>query len=340
MIALHRLLSTLRRWIRPGRDARQLDDDLRNFVEMSTARRIREGGTPAEARRAALLEMGGVGQVRERVRDVRTGIWLDDVVRDIGYGLRMLNRNRGFAATAITSIGIGVGVTAAIFSFADAMLLRPLPVPRPGELYVIGTPDAVQGLGGSLSASYRDYLDVRDRTTSFAGLAAHGGVSAAFAESPAVSPRMVLGQTVSGNFFDVLGAAIVLGRGFQPSEDSVPGRDAVVVLGYEFWRDAFGGRSDIVGHRIQLHGQWFTVVGVVAEGLSVSRYAQSAFFVPWRWRRCCSTPTGCSRRATSECSTSAAACGRVRHWRSPEPNSQCSVRRSAASIPRPTPIVP
>ena len=280
MTAWHRLLSTLQHWIRPGRAERQLDDDLRNFVEMSAAQRIREGGSPAEARRAALLEVGGVGQVKERVRDVRPAVWLDDVVRDIGYGLRMLNRNRGFAATAITSIGIGVGVTAAIFSFADAMLLRPLPVPRPGELYVIGTADAVQGLGGSLSASYRDYLDVRDRTTSFAGLAAHGGVSAAFAESPAVSPRMVLGQSVSGNFFDVLGAAIVLGRGFQPIEDSVPGRDAVVVLGYEFWRDQFGSRSDIVGHRILLHGQWFTVIGVVAEGLSVSRYAQSAFFVP------------------------------------------------------------
>jgi putative ABC transport system permease protein len=280
MTALHRLLSTFRRWIRPGREERQLDDELTSFVEMSTARRIRDGAAADEARRDALLEMGGVGQVKERVRDARAGAWLDHVVRDVGYGLRMLNRNRGFAATAIMSIGTGVGVTAAIFSFADALLLRPLPVPRPGQLYVMGTSDAVQGLGGSLSASYRDYLDVRDETTSFSGLAAHGPVSAAFSLSAAVSPRMILGQIVTGNFFDVLGATLVLGRGFLPIEDTVPGRDAVVVLGYEFWRDEFAGRPDIVGGRILLRGQWFTVVGVAPAGLSVSRYAQSAFYVP------------------------------------------------------------
>ena len=104
MTALHRLLSTLRRWIRPAREERQLDDELRSFVEMSTAQRIRDGGTPAEARRGALLEIGGLGQVKERVRDVRVGVWLDHLVRDVGYGLRMLNRNRGFAATAIASM--------------------------------------------------------------------------------------------------------------------------------------------------------------------------------------------------------------------------------------------
>jgi putative ABC transport system permease protein len=280
MTALHRWLSALRRWIRPAREERQLDDELTSFVEMSTAQRMREGATPFEATRGALVEMGGMGQVKERVRDVRVGVWLDHLIRDVGYGLRLLNRNRGFAATAITSIGIGVGVTAAIFSFADALLLRPLPVPRPGQLYVIGTSDAVQGLGGSLSASYRDYLDVRARTTSFAGLAAHGSASAAFSRSPSLSPRMILGQCVSSNFFDVLGAPLVAGRGFHSTEDAVPGRDAVVVLGYEFWRDEFASRPEVVGGRILLHGQWFTVVGVAPEGMTVSRYAQSAFYVP------------------------------------------------------------
>ena len=280
MTALHRLLAMLRRWIRPVREERRLDDELTSFVEMSTAQRIRDGVSAPEAKRSALIEMGGIGQVKERVRDVRVAIWLDHLLRDLGYGLRMLNRNRGFAATAISSIGIGVGVTAAIFSLADALLLRPLPVPRPGQLYVIGMSDAVQGLGGSLSASYRDYLDVRDRTTSFAGLAAHGPVSAAFSQSPSVSPRMLLGQFVSSNFFDVLGASLVAGRGFHAIEDAVPGRDAVVVLGYEFWRDEFASRSEVVGARILLHGQWFTVVGVAPEGMTVSRYAQSAFYVP------------------------------------------------------------
>src|SRR5215468_8294761 len=152
--------------------------------------------------------------------------------QDIRYGARMLAASPAFTVVAVISLAIGIGANCAIFSFADALLLRPLPVARPGEVLTVGSLDSIESFGASaLVSSYRDYVDIRDRSKSFDGLAAYTFLTAGFATDPAAIPKLKMGMLVSGNLFSVMGVEPTIGRNFRPEEDQVPGRDAVVILG-------------------------------------------------------------------------------------------------------------
>jgi predicted permease len=205
---------------------------------------------------------------------------LESVRRDLRLAARMLAKNPGFACIAILSIAIGVGADAAMFSVADGLILRPLPVPRPGTLITVSaTSPAGEILPGGVS--YSDYLDLRARAQSFDGLVASRGIVATFGGRPNEPAQSRFGLAVSANLFDVLEVAPALGRTFVAEEDRVPVRDAVVILAHELWTEQFASNPAVIGQAIRLGGEAFTIVGVTRAGFTgLDIYLRPAFYVP------------------------------------------------------------
>jgi predicted permease len=205
------------------------------------------------------------------------------MLNDLRYALRMLRHNPGFALVAILSLALGIGANAAIFSLADALILRPLPVPHAGQLITIQS--RVRGEGNSMlplsDVSYPDFADLRDRNTSFAGLAAAQFAPLGFAAEKGALPEAKFSVLVSGNFFRVLDVRPQLGRDFLPEEDKVAGRDAVAVLSYDLWKNQFAADPGVLGRAIYLSGIEFKVVGVAPESFTGPYfYLRPALYVP------------------------------------------------------------
>lgn len=193
---------------------------------------------------------------------------------------RVLRKDPVFTAVAIGSLALGIGATAAMFSFADAMLLRPLPVMQPDRVVSINTATSAPFATNS-NISYPDYTDLRDRSRTFDGLVAASYAKFGFSPDPGTLPRMKFGLYVSGNFFQVLGIEPSLGRGFRPEEGRVEGRDPVVVLGHDFWISQFGGKPSVLGSRIRLNGIDFLVIGVAPEQFTgIDLVLRPTMFVP------------------------------------------------------------
>jgi putative ABC transport system permease protein len=209
-------------------------------------------------------------------------VWLERLWQDIRYGCRTLIASPGFTAIAVLSLAIGIGANCAIFSFADALLLRPLPVARPGEVVTVGSTATFESFGASsLVASYRDYVDIRDRTRSFEGLAAFAYVTVGFAATPNDVPKLKMAVLVSANLFPLLGVEPTIGRGFRAEEDQVPGRDAVVVLSRRTWEQEFASDPGVLGRRVRLNGHELAVIGVApAEFTGLDQFVRADFFTP------------------------------------------------------------
>jgi predicted permease len=205
---------------------------------------------------------------------------LETLWQDLRHGARMLAKNPGFSLLAILSIAIGVGANAAMFSVADGLMLRPLPIPDPDGLMTVSA-TLPTGEIRSSAISYPDFADLRDRAQSFEGLTAADGVSVAFARQRDESARGTYGLAVSANFFDVMRVRPALGRTFLPDEDRVAGRDAVIILPHETWTQQFNSDPNIVGREIWLAGGPFTVIGVTPEGFTgPDHYLPPNFYVP------------------------------------------------------------
>jgi predicted permease len=204
---------------------------------------------------------------------------------DIRYAIRALRQNRGFALTAIISIGLAIGANSSIFGFIDAILLRPLPVQRASDVVSLRQIDptasasGLANLGGSLS--YPDFIYFKENNRSFEDLLAFHLVPAGFAPDSRTQPQLRMGYVASGNFFKVLGIKLQLGREFSAEEDRVPGRDAVVVLDYGFWKREFASDPSIVGRQVRLGGTDFTVIGVAPESFTgLDSFVHPVFYVP------------------------------------------------------------
>src|SRR5262249_35291699 len=152
---------------------------------------------------------GGMTQALEALRDQRGVPWLDNLLRDVRYGVRILVKAPAFTLVSILSLAIGIGANAAVFSFADALLLRPLTTPRPGDLVAVGSKAP---FGQSIVGSYRDYVDIRDRSRSFAALVAFTGSTVTFAKDAREMPTARIGMLVSANFFQALDLVPQIGR--------------------------------------------------------------------------------------------------------------------------------
>jgi predicted permease len=200
------------------------------------------------------------------------------MLNDIRYALRMLRQNPGFAFTAIISIALGVGANSAIFSFADALLLRPLPVEKASQVVTVSE---VGPRGRFLDVSYPDYVDFRDHNRSFDGLVAFELAPAGFAADEKTQPQLKWGYAASGNFFQVLGVEPRLGRGFRPEENQLPARDAVIVLSHELWQHDFAADPSVIGRHIRLNGTDFSVIGVAPESFTgMDPFVRPAFYIP------------------------------------------------------------
>jgi len=203
------------------------------------------------------------------------------LLRNLRYAVRILGKNPGFAAVGVLSLALGIGVNTAMFSFADALVLRPLPVPRAGEVVTLsGTAPDIPGFSyGSLS--YPDYVDFRDKSRSFDGLVAFVATGVGLTEKPDALPQVRLAMAVSGNFFHALRVEPALGRSFSAEEDRVPGRDAVVVLGHNFWQKRMGSDPEAVGRKLRLNGVDFTVIGVAPEQFTgMNTFVRPDMFIP------------------------------------------------------------
>jgi hypothetical protein len=213
---------------------------------------------------------------------MRMRAWLERLWQDVRYGCRILGKNPGLTTVAVVSLAIGVGANCAIFSFADALLLRPLPVARPGEIMTVGSMNRLESLRATaLVSSYRDYVDVRDRASSYEGLAAFSYNTAGFASDSKITPKLKMGMVVTANMFSLMGVEPTIGRGFRPEEDQVPGRDAVVVLGHTLWEQEFASDPSVLGRSVHINGHAITVIGVApSEFTGMNQFVRSDFFVP------------------------------------------------------------
>jgi len=264
-----------------GARDRDQDDELTFHLEREIDKLAASGLPAREASRQARVAFGGVEQVKEDYRDtrgLRPAEWLSDIAREIRHASRMLARTPAFTLVAVLSLALGIGANAAMFSLADAELLRPLPVPDPSEVVTIAasSPDD-RGSG----VSYPNYRDLRAASQSFDGLVAYRRQTlATFARTRAETRRAVMGMLVSDNFFDVLGVQPALGRRFFAAEGEVPGRDAVVVLGHDFWVTTLSADPAVLGRTVLINGIEFTVVGVAPRSFTGMDESVPAFFAP------------------------------------------------------------
>jgi predicted permease len=219
-------------------------------------------------------------------------IWLERIWQDIRHGGRVFAKNPGFSAIALISIAFGTGANVAMFSVADALLLKPLPVARPDQVVTVGS-KVRSGLAVFSVVSYPDYVDIRDRNTSFDGLVAFASRMASFSVAPGAPPQMKMLTMVSENFFRVLGVEPQIGRSFRPDEDRVPGRDAVAVLSDGMWQQEFGGDPSALGRTVRIGGIEFTVVGVAPEQFTgLDQRFRGAAYVPLAmWPKLMNPPT-------------------------------------------------
>ena len=203
----------------------------------------------------------------------------ETIAQDVRHGIRMLVKNAGTSLIAVLSIAIGVGANTAMFSIADGLILRPLPVPDADAVITVRTTTPTGQ--PTMVVSYPDYADLRDGIRSFDGLAATQTLAAGLSQDAAESAQGVLGSAVTANYFEVLRVRPAMGRTFTSEEDRVPGRDAVVVLSHETWTQRFGADPGLVGREIRLSGRPFTVIGVAPEAFTgTDMFVPPAFYVP------------------------------------------------------------
>lgn len=257
-----------------GRAKGDFDEEIESHIELDTERGMREGLSREEARRQALIRLGGAEQARNLYRERRGLPWLESLGRDVAYAFRRLRKRPGLTAVAVLSIGLGIGANATIFSMVSRFVLRPAAVGDPGSLTALWT---VHGAAACCDEfSKPEFEDVRDQARSFAGVSAYFPVVPASIGGNG-DPERVWGQAVTANFFDVTQVRMVLGRGFASSDDRAP----EVVLGSGLWERRFNGDKEIVGKSVLLSGRTFTVVGVAQPAFhSVDQFLYSEFWVP------------------------------------------------------------
>src|SRR5215217_964113 len=195
---------------------------------------------------------------------------MDSLIKDIRYAIRSLIKRPGFVAIAVITLALGIGANTAIFSLVNTVLLRSLPVERPGEIVSV----AVRAKDDSMSAvSYPNYKDFRDRNDVLSGLLVYRFVPLSLSRGG--NNERIWGYEVSGNYFDVLNVKAIQGRTFLPEEDKTKLSHPVVVLGYEAWQRRFGGDPGLVGKDILLNNHQFRVIGIVPEGFKGTEFVYS-----------------------------------------------------------------
>ena len=237
----------------------ELGDELRDHLERKTEEYVAQGMTQEEAHCRARLDLGGIEQTKEKCRDARRVNWIHDFVQDLRFGFRMLRKSPGFTTVAIVTLALGIGANTAIFSMVNSFLLRPLPVKNPEQIIVL----AMQLKKGELQTgfSYPEFDDLQKQSSSvFSDVIAMNLNAGGLTLSGRTEPLVV--YYVSGNFFSALDIKPLLGRFILPSEGFITAMNPVIVLGYSFWQNRFGGDPNIIGKTVLYNGRPVTVIGV------------------------------------------------------------------------------
>ena len=251
-----------------------MEEELRSHVHHRADDLERSGLNRAAAERRARIEFGGRQRFKEEVRDQLSGNFLETLMQDVRYSLRVLRKAPGFTLVAVATLALAIGANGVVFAVLNAVILRPLNVPQAQSLY------GVEYGGNRMSPySYPDYLDLRDRNRSFDGLAAFGIDQAGL--DTGGSPARVWVEEVSGNFFDALGIQPYLGRLIHGSDEQGPNSAPYIVLPYAYWQTHFQSDRGVVGRTVQLNKHPFTIVGVTPPGFHGTVLFFSAdLFVP------------------------------------------------------------
>lgn len=252
----------MRSVFRASQADRELDDELRDHLERKSREYVAQGLTQNEAHRRARLDLEGVQQTKENCRDTRRVNWIQDLVQDLRYGVRMLRKSPGFTAVAVVTLAIGIGANTTMFSVVNAVLLRPLPFHDPQKLVNISALDSAGKLYNGPNFSYPDFLDVRERNRTLEGIAVYESNNLVLTGGR--EPVRVQSETVSANLFEVLGIQPQLGRGFLQREDDAG--PFVVILSDRFWHTQFNANPGVVGQTIRLNGNACSVAGVMPPG--------------------------------------------------------------------------
>ncbi len=253
----------------------ELEEEVRSHLEMAANARVERGEDKKEAERWVRREFGNVELVKEVTRDVWGWRWLEDLLEDARYGLRMLRKNPGFTGVAVLTLALGIGANTAIFSIVNGVLLQPLPYPQSEELVVVAR--TAPRFDHPVPVSGPNFLDWRTRATQFQSLAGFDGRG--FTVMLGNEPEHVLGAAVSYNFLSVLQVTPALGRDFlQPEEHS--GNDHVALVTDGFWKQRLGGRPDAVGRTFILNGQSFAIVGVLPADFRYVLMQRAQIFIP------------------------------------------------------------
>jgi predicted permease len=254
-----------------------LDEDIRDFIEMETQDNVEHGMSQEEARYAALRKFGNVTRVKEDTREIWSVTWLEQLLQDIHFGLRMLRKSPGFTAAAAIALALGIGATTAVFSLVNAVLIRPLPYANPRQLVLLWTPypqleQSIQQVIGQGNEDFAfevfgpspgDFYSLQNGNRSFTSMALFRPMHLNLATDTAAV--RVSAARVTAGFFETLAIGAELGRPIAASDDQ-PGNDRVAVISHALWITECGGDPNVVGKTLLLNGRSYAVIGVATPG--------------------------------------------------------------------------
>jgi predicted permease len=249
-------LRSLFRWAQADQE---VDDELRDHLERKTEEYVAQGMTREEAHHRAHLDLDGIEQTKEKCRDARRVNWIQDLIQDVRFGLRMLRKNPGFAAVAVLTLALGIGANTAIFSVIEAVILRPLPYKDSVHLALLA--DSQDPANGAFT--FEDIEAFKSQSRIFQDVAVYyrdSGFSRVTLTARG-EPVSVQGAFVSANFFSLMGVRPEMGRVFTLREEVQ--RERVVVVSYSLWIRRFGGASDLLGQIVQIDGLNWEIIGVM-----------------------------------------------------------------------------
>jgi len=287
MTGLRRMLSRLRGVVSRDRSDIAFDAELESHLQLHVDDNVRAGMSPVEARREAVLALGGLEPARQRYREQSSLPWVEHLGQDLRFALRHLIKAPGFTVTALLTMTLGFGAALSIYAFVDAALVRPLPYSHPDRLVDVTerTPEIPHA-----NLSYPDYLDWKARQTVFSAFDFYNGQGLSLTTPAGLEP--VRGARVSAGFFRTLGVPPLIGRDFHAGEDR-PEAATATILSYGAWQKYYGGRRDIIGHAASLSGTPSIIVGVLPPSFHFAPAGPADFWIPFHAAKGCDLARSC-----------------------------------------------
>ena len=270
-VFLNRTAAFFRNLFRRNKVEQELSDEVAQAFEFLVETKVRDGASTSEARRLTALELGGVEQLKEEIRESRVGYNFDALLQDMRFGWRMLLKTPGFTVVAIATLALSIGANTAIFSLVNGVLLRPLPFQEAERIIFMEAKNPAAGITQS-NISYLDFTDWSQQSDLFASAAAYWTGNAQFGADGA-EPERVPRAGVTTGFFSVLGVRPLLGRAFRPEEDHrYP--QTVAIISHGLWKRRFGSDPNIIGKQVRISGSSMTIVGVMPPGFEYPEQTQ------------------------------------------------------------------